>query len=363
MRIGIEMSAVTQKSAGIGQYTKELVKSYAEKYSDTLVLFTYDKTLLEDFKDYPNVEIKEVKIDNPGIVWIFKTALAARRERLTLFISNANFIFSVLVPNTVQIFHDILPITHPQFWPEGVNSKFKRLLGISTHFAKLFVTTADYNKSELTRMYPRVKDKVESIGGGVHRWVAGWETEEDSEQFEALELPENFFLTVGTIQPRKNHMSMLKAFEEFSKHNPGMKLVIVGKKGWMYEEVMQKIEQLSAKNIVTYYGYLSDSELSYVYSKASGFVYMTFAEGFALPVMEAYSKRLPILASNIPVMREVMGDRILYADPNDIIEIAERLMRLKEHQPIGKQVTEFLELYSWEHTVDRLNQILYKYFS
>lgn len=141
-------------------------------------------------------------------------------------------------------------------------------------------------------------------------------------------LPERFVLYVGTLEPRKNLTTLLEAFALVSQSVPDAPLLIGGGKGWMYEPIFARLEQLNLRDRVKFAGYLPEEELPLWYAAATVFVFPSIYEGFGMPPLEAMACGTPVITSNTSSLPEVVGDAGLMVAPTDTIGLAEAIRRV-----------------------------------
>lgn len=141
-------------------------------------------------------------------------------------------------------------------------------------------------------------------------------------------LPERFVLYVGTLEPRKNLTTLLEAFALVSRSVPDVPLLIGGGKGWMYEPIFARLEQLNLRDRVKFAGYLPEEELPLWYAAATVFVFPSIYEGFGMPPLEAMACGTPVITSNTSSLPEVVGDAGLMVAPTDTIGLAEAIRRV-----------------------------------
>lgn len=165
------------------------------------------------------------------------------------------------------------------------------------------------------------------------------------------------WLTVGTLEPRKNHINLLAAhdlyWEKSLKKKP---LVIVGGQGWLTEQVHEQIKNKQGNGQIEYHGYVSDDDLNRLYADSFGFVYPSHYEGFGLPVLEAMERGVPVLCTSTTSLPEVGGDAVAYFNPNSPSDIAKKMLEFEENQHMRpdiilrarKQATKF----SWSKVAD-----------
>ena len=140
------------------------------------------------------------------------------------------------------------------------------------------------------------------------------------------------YLVVSTIEPRKNHLGILDAFDRVWPQCPDARLVIAGRAGWMYDEILRRIRRHPQfERQLIWFNDLTDTELDFCYRHARAVISASFAEGFGLPIVEALQHGRRVLASDIPVHREVGGDFCAYFDPHNATALADLVLRLEQH--------------------------------
>jgi glycosyltransferase involved in cell wall biosynthesis len=174
-------------------------------------------------------------------------------------------------------------------------------------------------------------------------------------------LPDRFLLFVGTIEPRKNLACLLSVFEAMRAAGLSDGLVIVGRRGWLYDDFFARLEQSPVRDAVLFPGYVPDEDLPAVYSGAQGLVFPSVYEGFGLPMLEAMACGTPVVASNVSSLPEIGGDAALYADPLDVEGMAKAVRRLlcdaelREH--LRARGLERAAQFSWGRTAARTRAV------
>lgn len=214
------------------------------------------------------------------------------------------------VEKVVAVVYDLIPVRYPQF-VEDVNRlnftrAFPRLHAVSDHFICISRAVADDLGSYL------LEKGYASRTIGSFRLGCDF-TPSHTVTVVSSEIEKSFvgdpWLVVGTIEPRKNHGFILDAFERIWSEGGSESLVIIGRVGWMCEDIIARLEdhpQLNRKLFL--FSGVSDGDLAYCYQHARGLIFASHAEGFGLPLVEAMRVGLPILCSDIPVFREVGGN-------------------------------------------------------
>lgn len=225
----------------------------------------------------------------------------------------------------VSVIYDLIPITHPQFVEEVNCRNFASALPKIFEVVDEFICISDAVVSDL-RHYAKGVGRGQMVASSFR--LGSDFLIKTSSQVPKQEIAAPFtggkpWLVIGTIEPRKNHSFILDAFDFLWSQGSDEKVVIVGRVGWMCDDLMLRIsqhpllgEKLFLLNSVT------DAELQYCYSHGKGLIFASHAEGFGLPLVEAMASGLPILCSDIPVFREIGGEYPSYFSLGNSRELA-----------------------------------------
>ncbi|KRD15167.1 glycosyl transferase family 1 [Acidovorax sp. Root267] len=241
-------------------------------------------------------------------------------------------------PVVATIF-DAIPLSHP----EWVRYRFKGLkneLWRRTAFwAQHVITISDYSRQQIAMHFRIPEERITAIPLGVG---ARWFAPVDDALGEAVRLrhalPERYFVSVGTLQPRKNIGRLLLAHASLPEHlQRECPLIVVGKPGWGCEDVIAQFTGGALKH-VRWLRHLPDDELQVVIKRATALVFPSLHEGFGLPVLEAFAAGVPVVASNTTSIPEVAGDAALLIDPLRIDELADGMRRIAENPELAGQL-------------------------
>lgn len=181
---------------------------------------------------------------------------------------------------------------------------------------------------------------------------------------ENLQLPEDFFLFLGNVEPRKNVNNTVRAFVAFAEKNTNVKLVITGLKSSFIEDILAEINKKNYINRIIISGFVSENVLLTLYSEAKVFLYPSLREGFGLPILEAMAFGTPVVTSNISAMPEVAGDAAFYTNPYSVEEITKMMTvayenKLLREQKIALGYTRPM-LFTWQKTAESMLNIYHK---
>ena len=176
-------------------------------------------------------------------------------------------------------------------------------------------------------------------------------------------LPKNYILYLGTIEPRKNIERIVKAFKKYKKEiNDDLKLVIVGRKGWKYDNIMKLIESMGTDIILT--GYIDEEDKIPIYKLAQIFAFPSLYEGFGMPVLEAMAAGVPVVTSNVSSLPEVAGDAAILVDPLNEDEIFEAYKKILSDKKLQLEMIEKgleqAKKFEWKESAKVLEQIYEK---
>jgi glycosyltransferase involved in cell wall biosynthesis len=173
-----------------------------------------------------------------------------------------------------------------------------------------------------------------------------------------LNIYKNFILFVGSLEPRKNVRTLIKAYAEYLKVNPDQyTLVITGGRGWLNDDIYALVAELGLERHVRFLGYIQESDLRCLYSVAKVFVYPSLYEGFGLPPLEAMACGAPVITSHTSSLPEVVGDAAILIDPDNVEELfhAIRTVLLDDDLRLRmrKNSLERAKLFSWTRTAQQ----------
>ncbi len=256
--------------------------------------------------------------------------------------------------------HDAFPRTHPEWYPPRKRIILDQLTAFACKKSKAVVTGSEFSKEELAQAYKSLPNKIfvtpYGLGNDIHLLTDEELGQVDMAKFNA----EQYILSVGTIEPRKNLDGLIRGFD-ILKRDPRMKdlkLLIAGAKGWLDSSVGTTWSASPAKDDIEFLGYVSDLELNVLMQRARAFALTSFVEGFGLPPLEAMTVGTSVIVSKTSSLPEVCGEFAFYCDPTSDESIAKAMtdaltdeVRRKTYMEGGfTRVKDF----SWHHSVKKL---------
>lgn len=270
----------------------------------------------------PNVRVIDMPHGNPLKRLLWQLPGLVREQQMQLLHTQYICPPRSRARNAVTI-HDILFEPFPQYFAPVLRWRSKLLFRRSAKTAELLFTVSEYSRAELAERYGIPPETIATIPNGADpsRFHPGQEGEQ---HVRALGLePGQYLLTVGRLEPRKNHLGLLRAYALLP--HPRLPLAIVGQKDFGYAEFLALREQLGLAHEVLLFEQVRDDALPSLYRHARLFVYPTFAEGFGMPVIEAMCSGVPVVTSNTTSLPEIAGDAARLVDPHQPEQIAEAI--------------------------------------
>ncbi|CEK35534.1 group 1 glycosyl transferase,Capsular glucan synthase,lipopolysaccharide 1,2-N-acetylglucosaminetransferase,Glycogen synthase,glycogen synthase, Corynebacterium family,Glycosyl transferases group 1 [[Clostridium] sordellii] len=231
--------------------------------------------------------------------------------------------------------------------------------------ADKLICISNFTAKELKKYYPYVdENKIEVVYNGFEYKTIHISEKESREVLNKFNIDKKYLLYVGTISPHKNIDRLIEAFYKVRTEGYDYKLVIAGKKGWMYEDILNKSKKLGIERYVIFTDYVTDEELEVLYTNANVFTFPSLYEGFGFPPIEAMARKVPVVSSKEGALGEVVDDAALICDAYDIDDIASKIINVITDKKLRSELIEKgikrSSYFSWEKTANQTYEIYKK---
>ncbi|MFA6992832.1 MAG: glycosyltransferase family 1 protein [Candidatus Gracilibacteria bacterium] len=362
MKIGIDIRAASGEKAGKGWYTFHLTYNLL-KVDKRNQYILYTDTGVPGFGEFKNAEQKV--ITGRGLLWHIHTSRDIKKENIDVFFAPTSYIVPALLSKqikTVITVHDLVAFLFKNTHNKKAVSIEKMFLKRALKKAHFVCAVSENTKRDLVNKFKYDETKIGVVYAGADDNFKPVEKDSLAPFVEKTNLPRKFFLAVGTLEPRKNYPNLLKAFYEFIKIHKDYHLVIVGQKGWRYQEIYTLIDALRIKNRVHLLGYVSGTSLKNLYNLAEALVFPSFYEGFGIPPLEAMKCGCPVIVSHKSSLTEVVGDAGIYIDPESPGSITKAMGKIAFipdlRENLIKQGFMQSKKFSWKLSAQKLLEIL-----
>ncbi|SRR6266487_113281 len=351
MRIAIDYTAAIRQGAGIGNYVRNLVDAMLaqDPRNQYTLLTSGHPTPGHPFPKADNVRGRSIIIPDRylNILW-YRWRLPLHATLFTGMVDIYHGPDFVLPPingkvRKVVTVHDLAFLEHPEYAVPQLAAYLNKVVPEAVASADVVATVSQATSQTLIEYFKTPREKITIIPNGIRSY---FRRITDPILLAATRykfgLKHPLVLGVGTLEPRKNHPGLIKAFHKAQsaatkKQRPAM-LALAGGPGWLYDETQQLIAKLKLENKVRFLGRVTELELITLYSMADVFVFPSFYEGFGVPPIEAMACGAPVITSNSSSLPEVVGDAALLIDPHNTGELARAILQVLENEQLRDEL-------------------------
>lgn len=363
IRVIINTRPFLFKKTGIGYYTYNLFNGLKQSV-EVRVYPTIDKSSTTVLRFMSSISQSVRKVMGDSVLKIsvpFGDLLIGKREKANSF-PDADIYHEPnydVIPSgrwrSVATIHDLAFLKYPEYLPETVLSKCQANISNILN-ADSFIVTTGTVRGELVDAYgfPEHRIDVIPLAPSGNYYPVNREQKEGINNIMRYSGGGDYILYVGTIEPRKNIKTLLKAFRVV-RDTLKVKLILAGGKGWKFDDILKMPQELGIQKDVAFTGYVDEKTILYLYNYASVVVYPSIYEGFGLPVIEAMSCGTPVIISDIPSLREVAGNAAVSFNYGDYGELAGKIEQILTSTGLSDELRikglQRSKEYSWDKTV------------
>jgi glycosyltransferase involved in cell wall biosynthesis len=352
MLIGVDGNeANVEQQVGVSVYTLNLLRYFQKVANEKRRFAVYLKSIPLPHLPEENKYFKYRVIKAP-FLWL-RFALPVYLSlfsRPNVFFAPAHYSPSYGIKKLVVTIHDLAYFYYPEEFLKKDLYKLRAWTKQSLQKANKVISVSKTTKKDLKKFYSLPENKVEVIYNGYDRESVN----EHNFHLDKEEIKKNpYLLYLGTLQPRKNIPTLIEAFYKLQTEYPNLKLILAGKKGWLFDKIFKEVKDKEIEDKVIFTGFVNESDLQFLYENAICFVLPSRYEGFGIPVLEAMSYQCPVIASYKSSLPEVGGDACLYFNPETVNDLEEKIKLFLSDENLRTEYIEKgkkqIEHFSWEN--------------
>jgi glycosyltransferase involved in cell wall biosynthesis len=359
MRLGIEITTCTPSRSGVGYYTEHLVDALLDtRRADDDVVLLSNRTPSRELaaRWSPYLHVRGGGMRGVWMQSVLPRMLTETGVDVGVF---PNYVVPLASPcPSIVVVHDLAILRAPQHFTVKKRLLMHLMLKQSVAAASVIATVSQASRCDIMTMLEVARERTALLPCAAHPFCSPAEPELVAAVRARHGLERPYVLTVGTLEPRKNLLTLLRAFDRLEGDAREHDLVVVGGRGWLDRKLVRALEARSGSRRVHWLGYVSESDLVALYTAADLFVFVSTLEGFGLPVLEAMACGTPVIASDVAALREIGGDVPRFVAPDDPDTLA-RAIALALRDREGARLARVAGLaraqqFSWTRTAEAL---------
>jgi len=366
MIIGIDGNeANVAQRVGSNQYAYELLKAIsAKRIGHRVVVYLRDQPLPDMPKPGDNWQYRVIKPRKFWTQFRLPLDLYLHKPRSDVFFTPGHYAPRWSPVPTVITVMDLGYLWFPEQFTKKDLYQLTTWTERSIKSASHIFAISESTKNDIIKAYKIDPEKITVTYPGYdeERFNTGVKDQESKRVKEKYNIKSDYVLFLSTLKPSKNIEGLLEAFKHIISHVSHITLVIAGKKGWLYETILQKVKDLGLERRVIFTDFVSDKDVPALMAGARVFVLPSFWEGFGIPVVEAMACGVPVVVSNAGSLPEVIGGAGIIVDPYDSEDIARGIKEaLSDKNKLEQRGLKQVKKFSWEvcgqKTLDVLEKI------
>jgi glycosyltransferase involved in cell wall biosynthesis len=358
------------KLEGIGWFSYEILRRITKSHPEHDFVFVFDRPFDKDFLFEINIaaQVLSPPTRHPFLWYIWfeiRLPFLLRKLKPDIFLSLDGYIpLNSNIPS-VNVIHDINFLHRPADLPYFSRKFYNHFFPLYAEKAKALLTVSDFSKKDIAENYHIKEDEIGVVYNGIKNEFRPLTSREIKNFRQSFSDSLPYFIFVGSLHPRKNVESLLRAYDLFrTKFKHDFRLLITGEEMFMAENIRRVYSKMLFKKDVVFTGRLSSEELSKAIASSFAMVFIPFYEGFGVPVIEAMACGVPVIASDVTSIPEVCGEAALLVNPDDISEVTDKMIQLCVDDDLRKELIAkgFLNIkrFSWDSSAKKIWEAIEK---
>ncbi len=356
MRIGVDCHVLAGKYQGSRTYLTQIYSAILDqKQNHEFCFFGHWDGATPFGREYPHIDFHSTSR------WrrmTYQTAPLIREHDIDCY--HCTYIAPLkLACDRIVTIHDILFETHPQFFTKAERMRNRLLVRITASSATQIHAGSEYTREQLTERYGIPKERMHIVPSGVSMKEFNPDGKAESKAIIQKKFDvTDYLLTVGRLEPRKNHLGLLQAYKEALAIRPDLpQLVIVGQRDFGFEALLTMLNQKPFNTHVRLIEAADQGMLSHLYRAASLFVYPSYAEGFGIPPLEAMASGVPVITSNSTALKETTTGATIQIDPKNSEELTAAILKVLGDSALQASLIDCgiqrIQEWTWKQSAER----------
>jgi glycosyltransferase involved in cell wall biosynthesis len=355
---------IKNKLEGIGYFVYENLKIITQNHPEHEFFFLFDRDYDEEFIFSDNITpiIVGPQARHPFLylIW-FEISLTPilKKLKIDLFLSPDGYLSLRSNIPSLAVYHDLNFEHHPKDYPYLDRIYYRYFFPLFVKKATRIATVSEYTKNDIANTYHIENKKIDVVYCGAQVEFKPLSKTDQKQVKQEIANGKDYFIYIGSIQPRKNLHILINAFEFFKKKTDSQnKLIIAGALKWESKELKDAYKDSFYKQDIHFTGRVATEDLAKITASAKALILVSKLEGFGIPIIEAYFCDVPVITSNISSMPEIAGNGALLVDPESVDSIAETMIQIDADDELRNKLIKNAQLqrqkFSWEITADLL---------
>jgi glycosyltransferase involved in cell wall biosynthesis len=352
------------KLEGIGWFSYETLRRITTSHPEHQFYFIFDRKYDESFIFSDNITpvVTPPQARHPVLYYLwFEKSIPRVLKKIQpdLFFSPDGYLSLSTDVKSMNVFHDLNFEHYPDDLPYPERTFYRHYFPLYAEKAARIATVSEFSKRDIINQYRIPAEKIDVVYNGANESYQPVSDDEKVMVRMKYTQGKPYFVFVGALHPRKNLANLFRAYDLFRQDTGhDTKLLIVGHKKWWTKHIKGAYDSMKFSHDVEFCGRLDPLELNRVISSATAMVYVSYFEGFGIPILEAFYCEAPVITSNVTSMPEVAGDAALLVDPFSVKSISEGLAQLATNPTLCTELVEKARIrrqaFSWQKTAGRL---------
>ncbi len=355
---------IKNKLEGIGWFTYETLKRICIDHPEHNFIFFFDRKFSDEFIFSENITpvVVHPQARHPILWYLYfdwGIPKALKKYKADLFLSPDGWLSLRTDVKSMAVIHDLNFEHYPEFIPYHVRQYYKYFFHRFAKKASRIATVSEFTKKDISEKYGIQQDLIDVVYNGANESFSP--VSEDVKNDTKLRFSKScpYFLSIGLIHPRKNTANLFRSFDKFKiNDDQNFKLLIVGEKKWWTSEIKEAFEKMRFQDEVIFTQRLNSQELGNVIASAFCMVYVSFFEGFGIPILEAFYCDVPLITSNVTSMPEIAGDAAIFTDPSSVDSISDAMTQITKDEQLRKELIHKGKIrrqnFSWQLSAEKL---------